>query len=250
MRSAFDNVKKFLETWISFDEHVAKTKTKLSLMGTSIMSDDLKGLLDSGMTVYPHKDVLADIAFERWSQIMDHKFDADHDDKYKHNELGRAAACYAVGVRSIFDAWNQSRSIWPWEPKWWKPNRTNRRKDLIKAAALIVAEIERLDRAQSKEAVGGIKFTDCYVDNSPEEKVEEKAKPEALAKFDVTCIKKQSWTKGEAYKVNRSVTLKGQYYTEHGIIEGMSINELSQKEYDKYEEGKRYTFTLTEGGIL
>jgi hypothetical protein len=34
---------------------------------------------------------------------------------------------------------------WPWDLKWWKP--TTPRRDLVKAAALIVAEIERLDRA-------------------------------------------------------------------------------------------------------
>jgi len=34
---------------------------------------------------------------------------------------------------------------WPWAEKWWKPK--NERRDLVKAAALILAEIERLDRA-------------------------------------------------------------------------------------------------------
>lgn len=37
---------------------------------------------------------------------------------------------------------------WPWNGRWWKP--TNRRRDLIKAGALIVAEIERLDRAEPR----------------------------------------------------------------------------------------------------
>jgi len=37
---------------------------------------------------------------------------------------------------------------WPWNMVWWKPK--NYRRDLVKAAALLVAEIERLDRkAQS-----------------------------------------------------------------------------------------------------
>ena len=39
--------------------------------------------------------------------------------------------------------------MWPgWAWSWWKPK--NRRHDLIRAAALIVAEIERIDRQQSK----------------------------------------------------------------------------------------------------
>lgn len=37
--------------------------------------------------------------------------------------------------------------VWPWDESWWKP--TNRRRDLVKAGALILAEIERLDRAEA-----------------------------------------------------------------------------------------------------
>jgi hypothetical protein len=33
---------------------------------------------------------------------------------------------------------------WPWAPELWKP--ANARRDLVKAGALILAEIERLDR--------------------------------------------------------------------------------------------------------
>ena len=38
-----------------------------------------------------------------------------------------------------------TRDLWPWAASWWKPK--NRRRDLVRAAALIVAEIERIDRA-------------------------------------------------------------------------------------------------------
>lgn len=34
---------------------------------------------------------------------------------------------------------------WPWDASWWKPNA--RRRNLVKAGALILAEIERIDRA-------------------------------------------------------------------------------------------------------
>jgi hypothetical protein len=37
--------------------------------------------------------------------------------------------------------------LWPWDDEWFK--LTDPRRDLIKAAALIIAEIERLDRAAS-----------------------------------------------------------------------------------------------------
>jgi hypothetical protein len=36
--------------------------------------------------------------------------------------------------------------MWPWSREWWKPR--NSRRDLVRAAALIVAEIERVDRKE------------------------------------------------------------------------------------------------------
>jgi hypothetical protein len=38
--------------------------------------------------------------------------------------------------------------VWPWSREWWQPK--DRRRDLVRAGALIVAEIERLDRAASR----------------------------------------------------------------------------------------------------
>lgn len=35
--------------------------------------------------------------------------------------------------------------FWPWQRKWWKPK--DPRRDLVRAGALIIAEIERIDRA-------------------------------------------------------------------------------------------------------
>jgi len=34
--------------------------------------------------------------------------------------------------------------IWPWEKSWWKPTPNDRVKELVKAGALIAAEIDRL----------------------------------------------------------------------------------------------------------
>lgn len=38
---------------------------------------------------------------------------------------------------------------WPFPPRSWKPK--DRRRDLVRAAALLVAEIERLDREAARE---------------------------------------------------------------------------------------------------
>lgn len=74
------------------------------------------------------------IADERRRQIEVEGWTAQHDVQNRYGELASAAACYAVG----------SDAYWPWHPEWWKP--TNRRRDLVKAGALIAAEIDRLDR--------------------------------------------------------------------------------------------------------
>lgn len=42
--------------------------------------------------------------------------------------------------------------VWPWDESWWKP--TTPRRDLVKAAALILAEIERLDRMAAAKQEG------------------------------------------------------------------------------------------------
>jgi len=39
-------------------------------------------------------------------------------------------------------------ALWPWSPMWWRP--TTQRRDLVKAGALIMAEIERIDRAAAQ----------------------------------------------------------------------------------------------------
>lgn len=90
--------------------------------------------------------VIAEIEAERLRQVSAEGWTPSHDDDHNRAELARAAVCYA-------DPLNEARlnppPKWPWDASWWKPK--DRRRDLIRAAALIVAEIERLDRAALKE---------------------------------------------------------------------------------------------------
>jgi hypothetical protein len=69
--------------------------------------------------------VLAEIAAERERQIAKW-YTAEHDDGHPHGTLPDAAIAYI---------------------KRW-PAQGDRRRDLIKAAALLVAEIQRIDRAR------------------------------------------------------------------------------------------------------
>lgn len=86
--------------------------------------------------------VIDEISAERNRQITGERWSLEHDDEHIHSELASAAAAYvleAVGCHEDF-----IEELWPWDPSWWKPR--GERRNLIRAAALIVAEIERLDR--------------------------------------------------------------------------------------------------------
>jgi hypothetical protein len=82
------------------------------------------------------RDVLA----ERARQVSVEGWTPDHDDQHDGMELAFAASCYAVA-----DEGEPPSAVWPWSVNWWKPR--SHRKNLVRAGALILAEIERLDRA-------------------------------------------------------------------------------------------------------
>ena len=88
---------------------------------------------------------LEDIAAERQRQIEAEGWTPEHDDSHADGELAAAASCYATGRKG---------DDWPWSDEWWKPTHgiNGSRRDLVKAGALIVAEIERLDRAEAQTA--------------------------------------------------------------------------------------------------
>ena len=98
-----------------------------------------------------------DIAAERLRQIGAEGWTFDHDDAHFRGELTLAAMAYCHSAATLSARGRDDTSVlrghpatyWPWDRRWWKP--LTRRRDLVRAAALIVAEIERLDRAASKE---------------------------------------------------------------------------------------------------
>lgn len=102
-----------------------------------------------------HTRAIRDVIAERLRQQAEEGFDAAHDDKYTEGELAAAAASY-VDFASYSDdtrARYTGRVVtgWPWAADWWKPK--SRRQDLVRAGALILAEIERLDRAAQETAI-------------------------------------------------------------------------------------------------
>lgn len=115
------------------------------------------------MSVFTEEQFAAidDVLAERRRQIFDEGWTPDHDDEHSDGSMALAAACYAAHTHKDDAGEGHMMSDidpayatpcapreWPWDKKWWKPK--SRRRDLVRAAALIIAEIERLDRAGSK----------------------------------------------------------------------------------------------------
>ncbi|CAB3914156.1 hypothetical protein LMG26841_05156 [Achromobacter dolens] len=86
------------------------------------------------------RDVLA----EHQRQISAEGWTAEKDDTYARRELADAAAQYVL----LAGGWTHL-DVWPWARSWLKP--TTPRRNLVKAGALILAEIERLDRAAQRK---------------------------------------------------------------------------------------------------
>jgi hypothetical protein len=93
---------------------------------------------------------LADMIAERKRQIDKEGWTEEHDDQHNHSEMAYAAASYALSAADYYldgskTRWFSIPKVWPWPDGAWKPK--NARRDLVRAGALIIAEIERLDRA-------------------------------------------------------------------------------------------------------
>jgi hypothetical protein len=93
------------------------------------------------------RDIIEEVAEERRRQQDKEGWTPEHDDTHAEGELAAAAGCYALTAvdQARGDQARAPLSCWPWDESWWKPK--DQRRNLIRAAALIVAEIERLDRA-------------------------------------------------------------------------------------------------------
>jgi hypothetical protein len=94
--------------------------------------------------VTPDERVIAEVLAERKRQVNQEGWKTEHDDKHGKGELAQAAACYAIAPRDI--VWPNQEPVWPWSGRYNKTAKHGQRRCLIIAAALLVAEIERLDR--------------------------------------------------------------------------------------------------------
>ncbi|MDL4471044.1 hypothetical protein [Citrobacter braakii] len=87
---------------------------------------------------------ILDVVAERQRQKTIEGWTPEHDDEHCNGELAMAAVCYINETGTVNRNGGKPWG-WPWDASWWKPK--TRRRNLVKAGALILAEIERLDRA-------------------------------------------------------------------------------------------------------
>ena len=150
-----------LDAWLGGECLIADIENEVSFSeSVALVLHELKRLKADGSS-RGSTDVLA----ERRRQITAEGWTPERDDTHAAGELAAAAACYATNA-SVASRFVANGSVpasridaavgrceappgWPWSSRWWKPK--DRRRDLVRAAALIIAEIERLDRAAERE---------------------------------------------------------------------------------------------------
>lgn len=86
------------------------------------------------------------IAEERERQITREGYNSSHDDSHDKGEMTDAAISYIMAAINVgHPSTQRPPREWPWGEEWWKPSPDMVR-NLVKAGALIAAEIDRLQR--------------------------------------------------------------------------------------------------------
>lgn len=93
---------------------------------------------------------------ERARQIAAEGYTPEQDDGYNPGVLALHGGLYACHA---YDNLTKKRAPegWQWDEKWWKPK--DPRSNLVKAGALVLAEIERIDRVCAAQAKQGLRAT-------------------------------------------------------------------------------------------
>jgi hypothetical protein len=94
------------------------------------------------------------ILVERDYQYDELHYTDSHDDKHTRGELVQAAKLYISEYQDLVDGLEPQQEApltWPWDEDTWHPT-DNKLKLLVKAGALIAAEIDRIERKKRDEA--------------------------------------------------------------------------------------------------
>lgn len=87
------------------------------------------------------------ITDERKRQVEEEGYTIQNDcDWQSHGELATAALCYIITDDQMSNYDFDLDLMWPWDWEYYKPCPNDRIRELVKAGALIAAEIDRLQR--------------------------------------------------------------------------------------------------------
>ncbi|KRV35595.1 hypothetical protein [Pseudomonas aeruginosa] len=132
--------------------------SQMTFVGQSLRYDAVNSIGEiyrQMLAAAPGKEVpqaWLDVQAERLRQVEAEGWMPEHDDAHSHGQMARAAACYALAGSSAPSDGTAALLVslaWPWDEQWWKPSTA--RRDMVKACALGLAEIERLDRAAATQ---------------------------------------------------------------------------------------------------
>lgn len=152
------------EPWVVYCPHHIEPAGPISYVGVEAATQELAEAAWNKREMGTQK-VLVELFKERVKQILHDHYDFEHDAKHSPGCLARAGAAYALldvkapaityhsdGMKASFQMELKllSSFLWPWDDDSFKPK--DPRRNLVRAAALIIAEIERMDRAAELKA--------------------------------------------------------------------------------------------------
>lgn len=132
------------EMYHELSERVSKELDSLKAENARLA--EIVGKLDQG--------AIRLIAAERQKQITKYGFGAEHDDKYVEGQLVNAAGCILVPFILVPFI---GAATWPWSVDWYDRIKSHcHTQQLVIAASLLAAEIDRCNREAAQAARGGV----------------------------------------------------------------------------------------------
>lgn len=148
----------YFDWWLGFPLHIGDNLVFAIIMtGVSLARGfTMRRIFEALHIRRPLSPFMQAVIAERYRQVDQEGWSPEHDNNtHQPGELALAGASYARSafIRSSKGpgilTWKEpAPDFWPWSPDWWKP--TEFRRDLVKAAALIIADGERHDRLKTK----------------------------------------------------------------------------------------------------
>lgn len=139
------------------------------------------------------------VAKERTRQIVEKGYTAEHDDEHMDGSIADAAACYAANTLFLYKptavggANGDLSHVWPWELVYYNEDKT-RKDQIITACAMLMAEYDRIVRAEQKDSrCRGCNYlaskdgnTWCALDGMPMDEDDARCEEYCLAPFETS----------------------------------------------------------------